>query len=160
MGSLVEFSSCLPSFRCSLIAIGFTNVSIFGWSSVGQHFLKVPIERRWNMNTCFKRGLVLAVITSLSAISVNSAMAQSYLDGSAKARGDYGQMSRSSVSPMYRATAPIQERSFSYEPAPSAAQPSQTTDGCGCGNSDSGKTAATKSTDRSARQCRSKRHEK
>jgi hypothetical protein len=97
---------------------------------VDQHFLKVPIERRWNMNTCFKRGLVLAVITSLSAISVNSAMAQSYLDGSAKARGDYGQMSRNSVSPMYWTTAPIQQRSFSYEAAPS--------------NSDSGKTAATK----------------
>jgi hypothetical protein len=82
------------------------------------------------MNTCFKRVLVLAIITGLSAISISSAMAQSYLDGSTKARGDYGQMLGRSVSPTYRATAPIQARSFSYEPAP--------------GNADSGKTAATK----------------
>ena len=77
------------------------------------------------MNTRFKNGLIVAVVAGLSMAGVGSAMAQSYLDGSAKMRGDYGQMSRSQASPTYRATAPSQ-RSFSYEPTPSAAQPAPT----------------------------------
>jgi hypothetical protein len=76
------------------------------------------------MNTRFKNSLIVAVVAGLSMAEVGSAMAQSYLDGSAKMRGDYGQMSRNQASPTYRSTAPSQ-RSFSYEPAPSAAQPAQ-----------------------------------
>ena len=94
------------------------------------------------MNTCFKKGLFVAVVAGLSIAGIGSAMAQSYLDGSAKARGDYGQMSRNQSRPMYQATAPTQQRSFSYEPAPATAQPSQPTGGCGYGNAESGKTIA------------------
>jgi hypothetical protein len=97
------------------------------------------------MNTRFKNGLIVAVVAGFSLAGVGQAMPQSYLDGSAKMRGDYGQMSRSQSSPMYRYTAPSQQRSFSYEPAqqaPSAAQPAPTNGGCGCGTADSGKTAA------------------
>src|SRR5260221_12560355 len=96
------------------------------------------------MNARFKNGLIVAVVTGLSIAGVGNAMAQSYLDGSAKARGDYGQMSRNQSSPMYRYSAPSQ-RSFSYEPAqpaPSAAQPSQLAGGCDCGIAESGITRA------------------
>jgi hypothetical protein len=94
------------------------------------------------MHTCFKKSLVVAVVTGLSVVGIGSAMAQSYLDGSAKMRGDYGQMSRSQSSPIYRYTTPNQQRSFSYEPAPPAQQPSPSTGGCGGGHADSGKDTA------------------
>ncbi len=90
------------------------------------------------MNTCFKNSLMAAVVTGLSIAAIGSATAQSYLDGSSKMRGDYGQMMRSQSQPMYRATAPTQQRSFSYEPAPVTAQPSQPANG----NMESGKTDA------------------
>jgi hypothetical protein len=90
------------------------------------------------MNTRFRMGLIVAVATGLSVAGIDKAMAQSYLDGSSKARGDYGQMSRSQSRSMYQATAPTQQRSFSYEPAPTAAKPSQPANG----NADNGKTNA------------------
>ena len=71
-------------------------------------------------------------------------MAQSYLDGSAKARGDYGQMSRSQSSPVYRYATPTQ-RSFSYEPALNNTQPAQTSGDCGCGSANGDKSAANNS---------------
>ncbi|HZZ26652.1 MAG TPA: hypothetical protein VFE46_01490 [Pirellulales bacterium] len=77
------------------------------------------------MNTHFKNGLMVAVVTGLSITAIGSAMAQSYMDGSSKMRGDYGQMSRSQLRPTYQAAAPAQQRSFSYEPTPVTAQPTQ-----------------------------------
>ncbi len=86
------------------------------------------------MNTRFQKGLIVAVVIGLSMAGISSAMAQSYLDGSAKARGDYGQMSRSQSRPTYRYMAPSPQRSFSYEPAQAATQSSQPSTGCGCGD--------------------------
>ncbi|HEY2827742.1 MAG TPA: hypothetical protein VGJ04_09105 [Pirellulales bacterium] len=93
------------------------------------------------MNTRYSMGLIAAVVTGLSVVGIGSAMAQSYLDGSAKARGDYGQTSHSQTSPMYRYSTPTQ-RTFSYEPAPSTAQPAQPAGGCGSGTASSGTSAA------------------
>ena len=68
------------------------------------------------MNASFKKSLIVVAVATLSLVFVASLWAQSYLDGSSKARGDYGQMSRSWSTPSYRVTTP--SRSFSYEPAP------------------------------------------
>ena len=86
------------------------------------------------MKASFKYGSIAAAAVGLSIVA-GSAMAQSYLDGSAKMRGDYGQMSRSIVTtrPTYTATAPAQTRSFSYEPSQSAPAPAPAAGGCGCG---------------------------
>lgn len=89
------------------------------------------------MNTRFTKSLMAVVVAGVSIAGASSAMAQMYLDGSAKARGDYGQMSRNQSRPTYRYMAPSQQRSFSYEPSTSAAQPAQATDGCGCATSGS-----------------------
>ncbi|HEY2827129.1 MAG TPA: hypothetical protein VGJ04_05970 [Pirellulales bacterium] len=73
------------------------------------------------MNANLKRSSIIVAVVAVSSVFVVSSWAQSYLDGSAKARGDYGQLSRisrSSAQPMLRATAPSVTRSFSYEPAP------------------------------------------
>jgi len=73
------------------------------------------------MNANLKRSLIIVAVVAVSSVFVASSWAQSYLDGSAKARGDYGQLSRISRSysqPMLRATASSATRSFSYEPAP------------------------------------------
>jgi hypothetical protein len=91
------------------------------------------------MNTRFKNSLIVAAVAAIALAGIGSALAQSYLDGSAKMRGDYGQMSRSQASPMYRYTTPNQQRSFSYEPDQPASQPSQSTSGCGGGHADNGK---------------------
>jgi hypothetical protein len=96
------------------------------------------------MNARFKNSLIVTVMSGLSVVGFSNATAQSYLDGSAKARGDYGQMSRSQSVPSYRVTAPSQQRSFSYQPVPTPTtdQPSQPSGDCGCGNADSGKAGA------------------
>lgn len=96
------------------------------------------------MNTCFKNGLIVAVAASLSVLATGSAMAQSYLNGSSKMRGDYGQMPRSASTarPMYQATTPSGERSFSYEPSQAAPAPAPAANGCGCGSAPSTATAA------------------
>ena len=70
------------------------------------------------MNTCFTKVSMLALVAGIFISS--SAMAQSYLDGSSKMRGDYGQMSRSQSGMSYRATVPNVQRSFSYEPSQNA----------------------------------------
>jgi len=92
------------------------------------------------MNAYSKKSLIVAIVASLS-VAAASAMAQSYLDGSSKMRGDYGQVSHSIMTtrPTYTATAPTQSRSFSYEP--SQAAPAPAADGCGCGGASSDKTA-------------------
>lgn len=70
------------------------------------------------MNAQSKNCLILTAVAALVVALVSSSSAQSYLDGSAKARGDYGQMNRSSSQPMFRSVAPSNVRSYSYEPAP------------------------------------------
>jgi hypothetical protein len=70
------------------------------------------------MNASLKNCLIVTAVAALVAAFVSSSFAQSYLDGSAKARGDFGQMNRSSSQPMYRSMAPSNVQSFSYEPAP------------------------------------------
>jgi hypothetical protein len=73
------------------------------------------------MNAFLTKSLSLAVVASLSLVFVANSWAQSYLDGSAKARGDYGQMpriSRTVSQPTFQANAPSATRSYSYEPAP------------------------------------------
>jgi hypothetical protein len=94
-----------------------------GWAFIGPARFSFS-ERRWIMSKFFKTGSMVAVVVALSAAT---ASAQSYLDGSSKARGDFGTGSRGAVMqsrPMYQA-APSTQRSFSYEPAPRADQPSQ-----------------------------------
>jgi hypothetical protein len=109
-------------------------------AAVGQDLLRFS-KGWWNMNTCFKNSLIVAVVASLSLAT--SAMAQSYLDGSSKMRGDYGQMSRSVMTsrPTYTATAPAQTRSFSYEPSQSTPAPAPVANGCGCGGASSDQAA-------------------
>jgi len=98
------------------------------------------------MNTYVKKSLVSAAAAGLSIVVGGSAMAQSYLDGSSKMRGDYGQMSRSVMSrPTYQATAPAQTRSFSYEPSQSTPAPAAN----GCGGASNDKAAAPAPTARS-----------
>jgi hypothetical protein len=92
------------------------------------------------MNTRFTKVSWLVVLTGMLASS--SAMAQSYVDGGSKARGDFGQLSRSQARMTYRAGATSAQRSFSYEPAPNVAQQSQSTGNSGRANSDSNKTSA------------------
>jgi hypothetical protein len=78
-------------------------------------------ERKRIMNAYLKKTFVLAAVSAVLLVFVASSWAQSYLDGSAKARGDYGQLpriSRSISQPTFQAAAPRAERSFSYEPAP------------------------------------------
>ena len=70
------------------------------------------------MNASFKNCLIVTVVAALVVAFVGSSSAQSYLDGSAKARGDYGQVNRSTSQPMFRSAAPNSVRSYSYEPAP------------------------------------------
>jgi hypothetical protein len=92
------------------------------------------------MNARFTKVLMLFGVVGLFA-STNT-MAQSYLDGSSKMRGDYGQMSR----PVYRQAAPMiaernaagTPRNFSYEPS----QAAPVNGGCGCGAAPSAPTAA------------------
>ena len=120
----------------------------FSWPMVGRHrMLSLFRERRRIMNTFLKTWLLLAVAGGFFASE--AAMAKpSYLDGSAKARGDYGKTSSSTSRQsrpcgVYRsapatvrpesssdaaAQAPTQERSFSYEPS----QQQQSSSGCGC----------------------------
>ena len=62
----------------------------------------------------FNSALFAVVTTGLFGISAAMA-APSYLDGSSKARGDYGQGVGSVAAPTYRATPAV--RSFSYEPS-------------------------------------------
>jgi hypothetical protein len=96
------------------------------------------------MTTCFKHGLLAPFAVGLAIVASGNAMAQSYLDGSAKMRGDYGQMSRRVITsrPAYTATAPSQTRSFSYEPSQAAPAPAPATSGYGGGNVASSATAA------------------
>jgi hypothetical protein len=58
----------------------------------------------------------VTISAALIGALVASSSAQSYLDGSSKARGDFGQMNRSYST--YRYAAPNVNRTFSYEPAP------------------------------------------
>jgi len=111
-------------------------------AAIGRYFVTFS-KGWWNMNTCFKKSLIVAIVASLS-VAAASAMAQSYLDGSSKMRGDYGQMSRSVVTsrPTYTATAPTQTRSFSYEPSQAAPAPAPAESGCGCGGCGCGCAAA------------------
>src|SRR5215471_21414426 len=96
------------------------------------------------MNTCFKKSLIVAIVASLSVVAIGSALAQSYLDGSSKMRGDYGQMSRriTTSRPTYTATAPTQTRSFSYEPSRAAPAPAPAASGSGGGSAPSAATTA------------------
>jgi len=71
------------------------------------------------MNMRFQKVLMTAVVIGLYATS-SALAAPSYLDGSAKARGDYGQMSRGRSGMMYQNTSPSVQRSFSYEPSQNA----------------------------------------
>jgi len=93
------------------------------------------------MNTSIKYGLIAAAGLSIVA---GSAMAQSYLDGSAKMRGDYGQLSRRAITsqPAYTATAPAQTRSFSYEPSQGTPAPAPAAGVGGYGNAPSRATTA------------------
>jgi hypothetical protein len=77
------------------------------------------------MNASYRRLLTASVALGLLALAAEVASAQSWLDGSSKMRGNYGQagVSRSvSGGTVYRAPviarAPAATRSFSYEPAP------------------------------------------
>jgi hypothetical protein len=96
------------------------------------------------MNANYRKLLAVLVGLALFAIAAEVASAQSWLDGSSKMRGDYGQMSRSVVTarPMYQATAPNGQRSFSYEPAQAASAPAPAANGCDCGSAPSAATAA------------------
>src|ERR1043166_4562512 len=93
------------------------------------------------MNTRFTKVLLLAVVASPMVVAIAMA-GDSYLDASSKARGDYGQVSRSMVEsrPIYRSEAPVialtqpapsAQQRFSYEPRQSA--------GSGTGKADNGK---------------------
>jgi hypothetical protein len=71
------------------------------------------------MNAYLKTSFSVAAVAAVALGFVASTWAQSYLDGSAKMRGDYGQLPRiSRIVPMYQAAAPTVARSYSYEPAP------------------------------------------
>ena len=68
------------------------------------------------MSRKFNSALFVILTTGLFGVSAAMA-APSYLDGSSKARGDYGQGIGSFAAPMYRTTSPSVARSYSYEPS-------------------------------------------